>query len=795
VNDEGQTPLSAAPIDRSAQDALASLWITSVEELVALNAAVAEAEGVAGSGALGSANLTSAAAAAGTALPQSRLASLTSPQPGGALGCLLEREVLAGFERYGRVRPAAAKPIGAFEAELPPVVRLLGRMPPVRGQGERGTCVAFGTVALREFLVDCREDLSEQFLYWACKELDGVPGPGTYLHTAMTALAEYGVCEEATWPYNPLPDGDEGQGPPPPGAIENAKRYRLSSTRTVEPNLVVHYKNVLGGEDGEGGMPVSFATLVFNSWYRSPETHRTGKITLPLPGERPVSGHAWCVVGYVDDEEVPGGGYFIVRNSWGIRWAPDSPEAPGHAMMPYEYVKRYAVEAFTGPTQMVGRFEEDVDPTFQEYVRTLTRDERDVDGKLLRMGARVLCHPSAPEELREDTPQNRQEFLRLDFAWTDGVRQRVWFPDVHELSNGFRQEIESVRAAEKAFASAIDDNMLSARKQDFPIVHLPWWFSLLPYEWEPKVRQVEKVADLSGEVTVTIGENAGGPQGLAWPQAWSDFLGSLNKVTVYRLGGKLGAVHVVAAYVTRMKLAKHAAPEIVPPGPLMIDAVLGAYRQWQKHSGDPAPGFAFLTLGSCSEWPQEMAGSAAGDHWVLLSDIGTDGNWKVRAPPRFADRLSLRNFLDRLKPETCQQRVSRVKHEVDGLIATGFEGNIHVERITKATGYRRTAVREAMLAMQESGHYRLFRMPDNRVAIRRAEPRERVGLTSASFRRSFLRRHALRFMGAAVGAAPWLVRDLLALSNRASLAIFLAVLYIANQIQSAINRRASEDKE
>jgi len=64
----------------------------------------------------------------------------------------------------------------------------------------------------------------------------------------------------------------------------------------------------LAGDGAAGGMPVTFGTLVFNSWYMSAETHRTGKITLPLPGEHPSGGHAWCIVGYVDDADVPGGG-------------------------------------------------------------------------------------------------------------------------------------------------------------------------------------------------------------------------------------------------------------------------------------------------------------------------------------------------------------------------------------------------------------------------------------------------------------------------------------------------------
>ena len=248
---KGHTPLdSMKGLSDETRQALAKLWITSVEELVAVSAAVSGSAGEAASSLLGSCGLSEAVAAAEAALSPGRLAGLTQPKAGGALGCRLDPEVLRAVETHGRVRSRVAQPEGAFEGKLPPAVRLMDNMPPVRDQGQRGTCVAFATVALREFLNDCREDLSEQFLYWACKQLDGLPEPGTYIHTAMSALAEYGVCTESIWPYNPVQTDDEAQGPPPPGGIEAAKRYILPVTRTVEPNLIVHYKRVLAGEAG-----------------------------------------------------------------------------------------------------------------------------------------------------------------------------------------------------------------------------------------------------------------------------------------------------------------------------------------------------------------------------------------------------------------------------------------------------------------------------------------------------------------------------------------------------------------
>lgn len=58
-------------------------------------------------------------------------------------------------------------------------------------------------------------------------------------------------------------------------------------------------------------------------------------------------GHALCLAGYVDDANYPGGGYFIARNSWSdSSWAPESPEAPGYALLPYSLISDFGQEGY-----------------------------------------------------------------------------------------------------------------------------------------------------------------------------------------------------------------------------------------------------------------------------------------------------------------------------------------------------------------------------------------------------------------------------------------------------------------
>jgi len=68
---------------------------------------------------------------------------------------------------------------------------------------------------------------------------------------------------------------------------------------------------------------------------------------MPLPESVLAGGHEMCATGYAWDPDFAGGGYLRIRNSWGTRWAPASPAAPGYGALPFLYVDRYGTEAWT----------------------------------------------------------------------------------------------------------------------------------------------------------------------------------------------------------------------------------------------------------------------------------------------------------------------------------------------------------------------------------------------------------------------------------------------------------------
>jgi hypothetical protein len=251
------------------------------------------------------------------------------------------------LKRRAEAPPGVA--LGGRRGGRPPagLVLLTDGFPAVRDQGQRGTCVAFASVAFLEFHLaggsPKTKRRSEQFLYWACKEIDGLPTQeGTTLAAARKAMKTRGICLNATWKYEPLPIGPtEGQGPPPDKAVAEAKKTKRSDAAEQSP---------AGDVDAirrhlDEGQPVVVGVLTFSNW-DFPSVADTGEISLPLPLSQPDGGHAVCLVGYEPRPNVPGGGVFVFRNSWNKSWATGSQYRPGYGTLFFEYVRQYALEAY-----------------------------------------------------------------------------------------------------------------------------------------------------------------------------------------------------------------------------------------------------------------------------------------------------------------------------------------------------------------------------------------------------------------------------------------------------------------
>lgn len=341
------TPLDDVDqLSPSVVDALHPLWITTVEELVATAFEEKGQEGLAEVLGMMPAEVETMA---------QDLLPLISQDIRQQLG-VTPRAVhgMGAWDEFDPDRPRDIGPELEVPEELPERVSLVDQMSAVRNQGVRGTCVAHACVALREYATgDTGADLSEQFLYWAARQHLITPllknRPGTLLLYGMKALQNYGVCLEEDWPYNPDPiPGDEEQGEPSPEALARAEKHRVERYVFLWPRDVRELKAHLAG-----GYAIVFTVPTFNYW-NSLMIRRAGAVRLPMAPEgvnNPIvwleSTHAMCLVGYQDDGSVPGGGYFIVRNSWGDDWSSQCSDGAGYCWMPYAYLEKYGLTAFT----------------------------------------------------------------------------------------------------------------------------------------------------------------------------------------------------------------------------------------------------------------------------------------------------------------------------------------------------------------------------------------------------------------------------------------------------------------
>lgn len=323
-------------IDAPTRKKLAGFWITSAEELVSTARA---GNNQYGSGlkalevALGldAARVKEIVRAAQALLPEDV-----------AFDALVEMDVGDGLlvDDLPEIDASSFGP----PADLPPAVEPLAALPKPQFQGRRNSCVAFSLAAIYQVLSKEEGDLSEQFIYWACKDRDKVAGDvGTSPAVGMQVLQELGVPSEATWPYRvePKDDANPGHARPPEAAFAEAKRRRISGFRQLPSKDFRQIKAALAE-----GKPVLIGLAIWEFWQGAWQARVLGKLRAPLPGERKGGGHAMCVVGYRDDETAPGGGYFIVRNSWGPDWAPDNPDGAGYCHVPYRLVYEQGLAAF-----------------------------------------------------------------------------------------------------------------------------------------------------------------------------------------------------------------------------------------------------------------------------------------------------------------------------------------------------------------------------------------------------------------------------------------------------------------
>jgi len=216
----------------------------------------------------------------------------------------------------------------------------------VRQQGKRGACQVFAMVGVIEYQLARRGqqvDLSEQFIMWAANQANGLNRTEGFNPDLLIAgLKHYGICEESYMPYVPR---NQAIRKPSAEAIQNA-RIR-TSCKIIS---IKHWSSDIGFVDKdikeitrrlEKGTPVT-ATLCWPlGLYDEQIVDAQHFIIDKSIDGKSKDGHGVILVGYGLDDKIAGGGYFILRNSWGPKFADK-----GYARITFEYARRYGIDAY-----------------------------------------------------------------------------------------------------------------------------------------------------------------------------------------------------------------------------------------------------------------------------------------------------------------------------------------------------------------------------------------------------------------------------------------------------------------
>jgi C1A family cysteine protease len=216
--------------------------------------------------------------------------------------------------------------------ELQSRVLLTDYVPPVKSQGQYGTCTAWATGYYARTIMYAREndltpaDLTDPKNVFSPLDIyltlsHGANCGGSWPGEAMKNMQERGIATLATAPYENL--GDCSQKPSAEWTAEAAK-YKIENYRTVDHTSAEAVKSYI-----QKGQPVQISCVLgLNfSGQRGSEVMYNDDYSAP-PEEH--GRHAMCCVGY--DDEKGRNGAFLIVNSWGTYWGDD-----GYFWADYDY--------------------------------------------------------------------------------------------------------------------------------------------------------------------------------------------------------------------------------------------------------------------------------------------------------------------------------------------------------------------------------------------------------------------------------------------------------------------------
>jgi C1A family cysteine protease len=215
---------------------------------------------------------------------------------------------------------AAKAPIVFAPVDLRP------KCSPVMDQGKIGSCTAFGTTSMVQF-VRSKQNLqnftpSPLFTYYTTRQIEGTESrdAGAMVRNALKSAVVYGVVQEEKWRY----DVTKFKLAPTPDVYAEAQKYQKLEYRRITDGVIHDMQQCLFE-----GYPFTFGAMLFKG-FESSSAKRTGIVPMPSAREARLGGHCMLCVGW---KMINSRRYFIIQNSWGTNWG-----SKGFCYIPFEYM-------------------------------------------------------------------------------------------------------------------------------------------------------------------------------------------------------------------------------------------------------------------------------------------------------------------------------------------------------------------------------------------------------------------------------------------------------------------------
>jgi len=349
----------------------------------------------------------------------------------------------------------------AGEKDLRPLFEKFGIG--IYNQGARGTCSVFAVTGLLEFEYAHASDkqvvpLSVEYLNWASNQISGKPADGSFFSDAVTALNKYGISTNELFPYSA--QNYISQAGPSAVAVRDAQKrcgVKAKWIKVWDPNTGMSDEQIAQVKTSimnEHPVAIGFRWPKMDDRYRKMEN---GIMSVP-PVEGVFDGHSVLLVGYKDDPDIAGSGYFIFKNSHGEDYG-----EKGYGKMPYEYVRKYANDGVDIKIGIETRPSDRITPElakvpFGDPFIMLWEGRYFAYGTYSKDGIAVLV---SDDLLTWSIPAGAPAGLALNKAdvWADKM---FWAPEVYHVNGKFYM----FYSANEHICVATSDNPLGPFKQD-----------------------------------------------------------------------------------------------------------------------------------------------------------------------------------------------------------------------------------------------------------------------------------------------------------------------------------------